>query len=61
MMSRGMSDMYGNLKDDTVPSCLCSVNLSSCKITKHLSPGLEGGFSMSFPESVVGWEIQKLF
>lgn len=61
MMSREMSDTYGNLEGDTVPLCLCSVNLSSCKITKHLSPGFQGRFGMSFPESVAGWETQKSF
>lgn len=60
-MSRGMSGMYGNLRDDTVPLCLCSVNLSGCKITKHLSPGFQGRFGMCFPESIAGWETQKFF
>lgn len=61
MMSRGMSDMYGNLEDYTVLLCLSGVYLSSCKITKHLNPGFQGRFGMSFPESVVGWETQKSF
>lgn len=38
MISRRMSDMYGNLEDDTVPLCLYGVNLSS-RNHKHLNPG----------------------
>lgn len=59
-MSRGMSDVYGNLKDDTLPLCLCSVNISSCKVTKQFSSGFQGRFAKSFSESMVG-ENSEIF
>jgi len=54
-MSRGMSDMYGNLEDDTVPLRLCGVSHSSCKITKQTLSSRILGQVQHVLSCIYGW------